>query len=235
MSPKVFPLLSAVFTLGFAACSTAPRRSSPGAMVVEATVQPAIPVQPAEQVLPARVAVVDDSPIPVWKPTRIVKVRVAPYFNERGEAFPETYKYVVAEEGSWNIAALQNPERAYIPSENTQKPVGAPGAIFGTISPGTAGANSVSPAVPTRTLYDMSQIRLTGLFDRKDESKARAEGESVKSEVGPYTVGYDADLGWIILPQTAILPNPDSAPGTALPARVPAVKPKTAAGDKDIK
>ncbi len=81
----------------------------------------------------------------------------------------------------------------------------------------------------------LAQIRITGLFDRKDESKARAEAESVKGEIGPYTVGYDADLGWIILPQTAILPNPDSAPGNAVPARVPAAHAKAGSGDKDVR
>jgi hypothetical protein len=166
-----------------------------------------IPVEPTPQTPPAEEAALDDAPIPVYTNPRVAKVHVAAYVNDKGEAFQDTYKYVFVDEGHWNIEALHNPERAYIPADNVLKPQAAPGVIWGTVAPGEAAPPTSSERVPTRKLFDLDQIRITGYFDRVDERKARQEAESLGEKFGAPVVIYDDDLGWIIVPQAALTPT----------------------------
>jgi hypothetical protein len=219
--------------LGGLTAGCASTRHHPAATPI-AEIGAPVAVHPAQQPVAAPTTVIDDRPLPVWRDTQIVKVRVAGYVIDKGEAFPESFKYVIADSGTWNLDALQNPERAYIPTENAPRPPSAPGVLQGTISPGFAVAPAAAAPPPARVLYDMGQIRLTGFFERGDEPKVHALADSLKAELGEVAIGLDPDLGWILMPRTAILPSPGGSSGS-IPARVPPAAPKPAPGDRDIK
>jgi hypothetical protein len=189
-------------------CASTHRKTKPGSETVRITEAgiASIPVAATPQMPPAEKATLDDAPLPVYTNPRVAKVHVAAYINDRGEAFQDTYKYVFVDEGHWNIEALHNPERAYIPAENVPKPQAAPGVIWGTVAPGEVAPPIVAEHVPTRKLFDLDQIRVTGYFNRADEPKAMQEAENLGEEFGAPVVIYDDDLGWIIVPQSAITP-----------------------------
>jgi hypothetical protein len=191
-----------------AGCATTHPKSLPVSATASMTETgiASIPVVAAPQIPPAEKAALDDAPIPVYTNPQVAKVHVAAYINERGEAFQDTYKYVFVDEGHWNIEALNNPERAYIPADNVLKPQAAPGVIWGTVAPGEAAQPISAEHVPTRKLFDLDQIRITGYFNPADEPKARREAESLGEKFGTPVVIYDDDLGWIIVPQAALTP-----------------------------
>jgi hypothetical protein len=214
----------------FAGCANASRKITP----VSATVSTAagiasIPVMETPPT-PAEKAALDDAPIPVYTSPRVAKVHVSAYINDKGEAFPETYKYVFVDEGHWNIEALHNPERAYIPADNVLRPQAAPGVIWGTVAPGEAAPQMSSEHVSARKLFDLDQIRITGYFDRADEPKARQAAEKLGEKFGTSVVIYDDDLGWIIVPQAAL--TPAIAISRAGPMEVPASAPADQAQPK---
>jgi Type IV conjugative transfer system lipoprotein (TraV) len=205
-------------------CASTHRKTEPGADTVSITETgiASIPVTATPQMPSAEKTALDDAPIPVYINPRVAKVHVAAYINDKGEAFQDAYKYVFVDEGHWNIEALHNPERAYIPAENVPKPQAAPGVIWGAVAPGEVSPQASSEHVPARKLFDLDQIRVTGYFDRADEPKARQEAGNLGEEFGPPVVIYDDDLGWIIVPQAALTPTiaisragPMEAPPTA--------------------
>jgi hypothetical protein len=229
----------AVLALLLAGCASTHRKAKPGpetVSIIETGIA-SIPVGPAPQMPPAEKAVLDDAPIPVYTNPRVVKVHVAAYINDKGEAFQDTYKYVFVDEGHWNIEALHNPERAYIPAENVLKPQAAPGVIWGAVAPGEAAPQATSEHVPTRKLFDLDQIRVTGYFDRADEPKARREAESLEEKFGTPVVIYDDDLGWIIVPQAALAPAIaiSRAGSMEIPASTPAKQLPPKSLDDDIR
>jgi hypothetical protein len=199
----------AILALFLSGCATTHRKTKPGSETVSITEAgiASIPVAATLQMPPAEKAALDDAPIPVYTNPRVTKVHVAAYINDKGEAFQDTYKYVFVDEGHWNIEALHNPERAYIPAENVPKPPAAPGVIWGTVAPGEVAPQAASEHVPARKLFDLDQIRITGYFNRADEPKARQEARNLGEEFGPPVVIYDDDLGWIIVPQAALTPT----------------------------
>jgi hypothetical protein len=199
----------ATLALLLVGCASTHRETKPGAENVNITEAgiASIPVAATPQMPPAEKAALDDAPIPVYTNPRVAKVHVAAYINAKGEAFQDTYKYVFVDEGHWNVEALHNPERAYIPAENVPKPQAAPGVIWGTVAPGEVAPPASSEQVPARKLFDLDQIRVTGYFDRADEPKARRDAENLGEEFGPPVVIYDDDLGWIIVPQAALTPE----------------------------
>ena len=228
----------AILALFLSGCATTHRKTKPGSETVSITEAgiASIPVAPAPQMSPAENAALDEAPIPVYTNPRVAKVHVAAYINDKGEAFQDTYKYVFVDEGHWNIEALHNPERAYIPADNVLKPQAAPGVIWGAVAPGEAALPASSGPVPVRKLFDLDQIRITGFFDRADEPKARQVAEKLGGKIGPPVVIFDDDLGWIIVPQSAFVPS--LAISRAGPMEVPAPEPvkssPTKSPDDDI-
>jgi hypothetical protein len=227
-----------ILVLLFAGCASARRKPMPVSATVsvnEAGIA-SIPVPGTAPAPPAEIAALDDAPLPVYTSPRVVKVHVAAYINDKGEAFQDTYKYVFVDEGHWNIEALHNPERAYIPADNVLKPQAAPGVIWGAVAPGEAALPASSGPVPVRKLFDLDQIRITGFFDRADEPKARQVAEKLGGKIGPPVVIFDDDLGWIIVPQSAFVPS--LAISRAGPMEVPAPEPvkssPTKSPDDDI-
>jgi hypothetical protein len=211
----------AILALLLAGCASVHRKTKPGSETVSITQAgiASIPVAATPPMPPAEKAALDDAPLPVYTNPRVAKVHVAAYINDKGEAFQDTYKYVFVDEGHWNIEALHDPERAYIPAENIPKPQAAPGVIWGTVAPGEVAPPTAAEHVPARKLFDLDQIRVTGYFNRADEPKARQEAENLGEEFGPPVVIYDDDLGWIIVPQSAL--TPAIAIGRAGPMETP--------------
>ena len=222
------PLLIIVtLVLLLAGCASTHRKTNPGLETVRITEAgiASIPVVATPPMPPAEKAALNDAPLPVYTNPRVARVHVAAYINDKGEAFQDTYKYVFVDEGHWNIEALHNPERAYIPAENVLKPQAAPGVIWGTVAPGEVAPTTTAGHVPARKLFDLDQIRVTGYFNRADEPKVRQEAESLGEEFGPSVVIYDDDLGWIIVPQAALTPTiaiSRAGPMEALPPAKPA-------------
>jgi hypothetical protein len=201
--------ISAALALLLAGCSSTAGKGRPISATIENTPigTATIPVPDAQAPAPPSEKVaLNEAPMPVYTSPKLVLVHLAAYINDKGEAFPETYKYVLEEGGHWNIDALNHPERAYIPAENSLKPQAAPNVIWGTIAPGTVAPPAPADLVPTRKLFDMDQVRITGFFDRADEPKARAEADRLGGSFGTPVVLYDNDLGWIIVPQSALTP-----------------------------
>ena len=229
----------ATLALLLAGCASTHRKTKPGSQTVIITEagSASIPVAPAPQMPPAQNAALDDAPMPVYTNPRVAKVHVAAYINDKGEAFQDTYKYVFVDEGHWNIEALHDPERAYIPAENVPKPEAAPGVIWGTVAPGEVALPAAPELIPARKLFDLDQIRVTGYFDRADEPKARREAENLGEEFGPPVVIYDDDLGWIIVPQSALTPTIaiSRAGPMETPAAAPAKPSPPKSSDDDIR
>ena len=232
-------LIIAILALLLAGCASPHRKPKPGTETVSITATgiASIPVAATPQLPPAEKTALDDAPLPVYTNPRVAKVHVAAYIDDKGEAFQDTYKYVFVDEGHWNIEALHNPERAYIPAENVLKPQAAPGVIWGTVAPGEAALQSSPEHVPARKLFDLDQIRVTGYFNRADEPKARQEAENLGEEFGPPVVIYDDDLGWIIVPQAAL--TPVIGIGRAGPMETPSSAPekpsRSKSSDDDIR
>jgi uncharacterized protein YceK len=229
----------ATLALLLTGCASTHRKTKPGAGNVNVTETEiaSIPVAATSQMPPAEKAALDDAPIPVYTNPRVAKVHVAAYINDQGEAFQDSCKYVFVDEGHWNIEALHNPERAYIPSENVLTPQAAPGVIWGTVAPGEVALPASSEHVPARRLFDLDQIRVTGYFDRADEPKAWRDAESLGEEFGPPVVIYDDDLGWIIVPQAALAPEiaVSRAGPMAAPPPAPAKPSRLRSSDDDIR
>jgi hypothetical protein len=227
-------LIIATLVLLLAGCASTHRKTKPGLETVRITEAgiASIPVVATPPMPPAEKGALNDAPLPVYTNPRVAKVHVAAYINDKGEAFQDTYKYVFVDEGHWNIEALHNPERAYIPAENVPKPPAAPGVIWGMVAPGEVAPQMVAEHVPARKLFDLDQIRVTGYFNRADEPKARQDAENLGEEFGAPVVIYDDDLGWIIVPQSAITPaiaisragpmeTPSPAPAKPAPTKSP--------------
>jgi len=162
-------------------------------------------------------ASVMDSPIPVWNPTKLVRVELDAYVDEKGQAHPRTWKWVVAEPGGFNPAALRNPERAYIPTENVVPTPSMPGMVYTPITSPGEGLNTVwtpdgqglQSNLPATRTYDMSQVVILHLVEESQAAEARAitpEG---------YQPVFDPDLGWVAVPNVVLQPVGNIQPETA--------------------
>lgn len=153
-----------------------------------------------------RPANVQQEPVPIWEPAEVVRVELAPYVNEKGEAFPASYKYVVVKGGSFNTDALEKPEQSYIPSDNIPRVPGNPSMTYSRmVSPGSGSVHQPSPTgataqgLQTKALYDLSQVMIIGLFESSQGSEARA---MVPDD---YVAVYDKNLGWIGIPKSHLM------------------------------
>jgi hypothetical protein len=234
MRPIVVLAIPMILLVG---CASAHRKNSRGTSTVSVAAMgiASIPVVPSSPALPAEKAAVDDAPLPVYTNPRVARVHVAAYINDKGEAFQDTYKYVFVDEGHWNIEALRNPARAYIPAENVLKPQAMPGVIWGTLAPGEIAPAAAPERVPVRQLFDLDQIRITGYFDRTDEPRARQEAQCLGEKFGRPVVVFDDDLGWIIVPQAALNPAIAVSPAGPMEAPPPEKPVQPKASDDDIR
>ena len=134
--------------------------------------------------------------VPVYTPPKITRTELAPYEDEKGRLFGPQVMYEKIEEGRFNAAALQNPELAYIPQENLVVPAGMG-------NPASAAAmQRVANEAPRLSMdhIDPRDVMITGLLAREGN---RTEAERMGAAAGRRPV-FDPDIGWILLPLSAV-------------------------------
>jgi hypothetical protein len=176
-----------------------------------------IPITPTE---PPRVARVPQDPIPVYKPAKIREVKMDAYVNERGEAFPPSTKYVIEDPGGWNMDALRSPQVAYVPPSSALEIPAAPGLKYTQMTqssaiPGPAQGN------PSRLLYNLKDVKITGYTEMAQESRARNMATPSEATI------FDDKLGWILVPKSVLNATPGAKPR-------PVEKPPRLIPDADI-
>jgi hypothetical protein len=174
---------------------------------------PAVTVMPITPKEPARVGRLSQDPIPVYNGPKIAKIELDAYINERGEAIGPTTQYKIIEKGGWNMDALRNPDRSYIPPDNAQEIPTAPGTSYTPYS--QSSSELVPTGRPTRLLFDMKDVRITGFTEIAQERQAKATANSDE------TVLYDKNLGWVRVPKTVFRPGSMSQ----VPSPVQSIKP----------
>lgn len=194
-------LLVASAVLGLAAgCHRASSaRSAPApagvAVAAEMRVDPRPVVVARAPRSPAPVAQLADPSDParaVYSPPKIVKTVLAAYEDEKGRLFGPQDMYEKVEEGRFNVAALENPELAYIPPENLVVPPGLGNPVALPVMRQRAAEAGQLPL----DLFDGREVVPTGLFSAGDN---RAEAERLAARQGRRAV-YDPDLGWLLVP-----------------------------------
>lgn len=188
------------------------RKTLPGPTAVEVyqarrepmpALEPALSVMPRAPINQPRPATVSQAPMPVWNDAQVVKVELDAYVNEKGEAFGPSVKYVVKQPGGWNVDALRNPHRAYVPTENTPPIPSAYGySANPMVSPGD-GVRSFGEYRPVQpaALQDLSRTRITGFVERSQEYMARSMAQPGETPV------FDESLGWILVPSASFVPS----------------------------
>ncbi len=189
------------------------RKTLPGPSAVEvyqARRDPPPPITPGLSVMPnasikeTRAASIEQAPLPVWNDAQVVRVDLDAYVNEKGEAFGPSTKYVVKQPGGWNVDALRNPHRSYVPTENVP-PVPSQNGFMANpmVSPGTGAltvGDQVRPLQPS-LLQDLSAVRITGFIERSQENLARGMAQNGEIPL------FDESLGWVLVPQSALVPS----------------------------
>jgi|GEM_PF-1954982 hypothetical protein len=227
-----YPLLLIALTGLLAGCGSflPEHRTLPGPSAIEvyqARREPPPPVQPALSVVPnaainePQPATINQSPLPVWNDAQLVRVDLDAYVNEKGEAFGPSVKYVVKQPGGWNVDALRNPTRAYVPSENVP-PV--PSKNGYTANPMVAPGSAQTPAGPSvrpiqaSLIQDLSSVRVTGFVERSQEPLARSMAQNGEIPI------FDESLGWILVPSSALVPS-NQIPAPVVPYQTSAAQP----------
>jgi hypothetical protein len=206
---------------------------------------PSISVNPALNPIlpPTDTASVQSTPIPVYNQATVRKVTLDAYVDANGNAYEPQTKYVVVNQGGWNLDALRAPNQAYVPAENTppvptaqgasDSPVVSPGpgSIYDS-APGAGDAKTAAAGSSSSVLFAMDNIRITGFVEK-------SQGKEANALVKPgETLLYDATLGYIIVPSAVLerenaIPPPGSPivqpnPPVAASSTPPAPRPVTA-------
>lgn len=195
----------------FSGCSTnkkyAEKKASP---TFDRMTDPSISVEPVSPSEPARVARISQDPVPVYRSPKVREIKMDAYVNERGEAFPPSVKYVVADPGGWNLEALRNPSVSYVPPENSLD-IPSSGSHYTRMTQSSSG----SAPSPSRFLYDLKDVKVTGFTELGQEARARSMASSSDTAI------FDSNLGWILVPKSAIR---ESSPGAKQRAVIPQKK-----------
>lgn len=197
----LLPICLAGFAVMTSGCATSKRSATrPADTTVEASFSrqlaspSAYPVQPTY--VPAEQAAPEGS-MPVMRERQVKKVYLRGYQDEAGNAYGPSVKYVVTDDGGWDMDAINNPTKAYIP----QSMVNAPQS-FTAAQP--VSANTPRPAAEgpsIKDLYPVDQVTVTGYTERNQEAYAR----ETAAKMGPeFITIWDEDLGWIIVPKAAL-------------------------------
>lgn len=130
---------------------------------------------------------------PLYNNPKIAKVILAPHIDKDGRMYGPQEMYQVAEEGGWNIDALEPGASGYIPSVNIEVPanIGNPVVAPARRAPDLpAGSRHLAEEI------DLSRVDVTGLFNESD----RAQAEAMASAKG-LNAEWDEELGWILVPR----------------------------------
>ncbi|MDD2765942.1 MAG: hypothetical protein PHE83_18420 [Opitutaceae bacterium] len=191
-------LLTAIGFTG-AGCHTAKSAALPAntpvAVTLSATGSPA-PAEPDAVTLPPPAGAQ-----PIYIPGRVKKIYLEGGVDPDGNAFGPQEMWV-KEDGHWNMDAVRHPSKAYIPPALAGD-LPAPAAVV------TANPVSDPQAAPVKTLrdlYKISDIIVTGFVERGQEPLALEQAAKAGDK---YVAYFDDNLGWILLPKSALQPvNP---------------------------
>lgn len=183
--------------LGGCASRPTPRAGRQHAEPVVAQIAPAgfNPAQPP-LVVPAAQSPTPD-PSPVYKQPIVKKVYLDAYVDG-GVAYEPAVKWVVADQGGWDLDAIRNPNRAFIPpSMSGNQPI----SQNGHLAPGEVPVAQKTATI--RDLYEVENVTVTGFVERAQEPLAR----EVATKMGPdFIAVYDPDLGWLVIPKPVLQP-----------------------------
>ncbi len=179
--------------------TTRPASKQPPAPVVAVQMAPVDPSLTGANAIPApQVARSDFAGTPVRSLGRVRRINLEPYVDENGNAYGPQVKYVY-EAGGWDMDAVRNPSKAYIPTE-LQPEVPQPAAIV------VANTGQDIPKVPTkslRELYNLKDVVVTGFVERSQEPIVREM--AAKADKIPY-FDEESNLGWLLIPKSALQP-----------------------------
>lgn len=129
------------------------------------------------------------------------KVNLEPYVDENGVAYGPQVKYVMEDPGQWNMDALRNPAKAYIPPAMAVG-MSAPASY---VVPNTGEEPQAQPHKTLRDLYNLESVEITGFVERGQEPLAREMAAKYKDKkMIPY---FDDKLGWVLIPDSALQPD----------------------------
>lgn len=204
---KPLHIIAAAAAITLAGCQTATSVSQNRAFPTRVII-PAVTTRPVAQTAgttigqmylgqPQPVAVTPASRgVPVYVPPKIVKTVLAPYQDEKGRLFGPQVMYQEVQPGHMNVAALQNPDLAYIPPDNLVVPPGMGNPVS---APAMQHAAVEAPRLPVDYI-DPRDILTTGLLSRAEN---RAEAERLAKAAGRRAV-FDPDIGWILVPPSVV-------------------------------
>lgn len=130
---------------------------------------------------------------PIYNNPRIAKVFLAPHIDKNGRLYGPQTMYQVADEGGWNLAALEPGASGYIPAANVETPANIGNPI--------AAPARVSPPLPSESKHlidhiDPENVVITGLLAQSDQAQA----STMASDKGLMAV-WDEQLGWLLIPR----------------------------------
>lgn len=181
------------------ACATMPPQSASRLTNAIPTVAAsAIPYSPPAATINAAPPIAS-TPVPpqaVYVNPKLVKVSLAPHIDHNGNLIGRTDLYEVVTPGHFNVSALQNPDNAFIPTEDAIIP---PGLANPATLPAMHEAAAHEPGHLPLDTIDPADVTITGLL-ASDSNRDQAEGMAKAADKVAY---YDPDLGWVLLPKSA--------------------------------
>lgn len=149
------------------------------------------------QIVPAPQSSTPD-PSPVYKQSVVKKVYLDAYVDG-GVAYEPAVKWVVAEQGGWDLDAIRNPNRAYVPpSMSGNQPI----SQNGHLAPGEVPVAQKTATI--RDLYEVENVTVTGFVERGQEPLAREVATKMGSD---FIAVFDPDLGWLVIPKPVLQPT----------------------------
>jgi hypothetical protein len=147
---------------------------------------------------PPRSARSEYAPEPVYNLPRVKVVNLEPYVDEQGNSYGPQIKYVLENPGGWNLDALRNPSKAYVPQAMSP-------AVMAPASMTVAGSAEATPQniKTVRDLYNLKDVTVTGFIERGQEPLAREMANRIGKCQLPF---YDENLGWLLIPTAALQP-----------------------------
>lgn len=131
---------------------------------------------------------------PIYNNPKIAKVILAPHIDKNGRLYGSQEMYQVADEGGWNVEALEPGTSGYIPATNVETPA--------NIGNPVAAPARRSPPIPNESKHlvdeiDPENVVITGLLSQSEQTQAN----NMAAEKG-MMAAWDEQLGWLLIPKT---------------------------------
>lgn len=205
MNHHLFAFAGAISLLLVGCASTKPKPT------ITTVIAPAVTYSapPTPRPSPSMVTTSSD---PVYINPKIRRVELAPYQDERGRLYSGQTVYEIEREGQWNVAALENPDRAIIPPENIMPPPGYGSQVSRRAMQDATAVNGATAPLDT---LDPREIVPLGLFSRSEDAVQARRMAAARGMVAE----YDTEIGWFLRPAPT---SPPSAPAPAQSTPPPA-------------